>query len=189
MARRLWRADCVGGDLAPSPIYAGGLVLAIQPYSQMVAIKPTGQGDVTKTHVAWKAEDGIPDICSPVSDGTYVYLLDSEGLITCYKVEDGKKVYEHEMKETVPGLAEHRGRQALRPEPQRGHAHRPGRTRVQGTGQMRVGRGVLRLAGVRGRPDLHPRGRRISTALARPRQAEHRIRNQASNGAIGSDIC
>jgi outer membrane protein assembly factor BamB len=65
----------------------------------MVALKPTGQGDVTKTHIAWKGEDGIPDICSPVSDGTYVYLLDSEGLITCYNVADGKKVYEHELKE------------------------------------------------------------------------------------------
>ncbi|MCU0915641.1 MAG: PQQ-like beta-propeller repeat protein [Planctomycetes bacterium] len=97
--KELWRAECVGGDLAPSPIYAGGLVLAIQPYSQMVAIKPTGQGDVTKTHIAWKAEDGIPDICSPVSNGTYVYLLDSEGLLTCYQVADGKKVYEHELKD------------------------------------------------------------------------------------------
>jgi len=97
--KEIWRAECVGGDLAPSPICAGGMVFAIQPYSQMVAIKPTGQGDVTKTHVAWKAEDGIPDICSPVSNGTYVYLLDSEGLLTCYNVADGKKVYEHEMKE------------------------------------------------------------------------------------------
>jgi len=98
--KELWRADCVGGDLAPSPILAGGLVLAVQPYAQMVAIKPTGQGDVTKTHIAWKAEDGIPDICSPVSDGTHVYLLDTEGLITCYAVADGKKVYEHEIKES-----------------------------------------------------------------------------------------
>jgi len=97
--KELWRADCVGGDLAPSPIYAGDLVFAIQPYSQMVAIKPTGQGDVTKTHIAWKAEDGIPDICSPVSNGTYVYLLDSEGLLTCYQVADGKKAYEHELKD------------------------------------------------------------------------------------------
>jgi outer membrane protein assembly factor BamB len=97
--KEIWRAKCVGGDLAPSPICAGGLVFAVQPYSQMVALKPTGQGNVTKTHIAWKAEDGIPDICSPVSNGTYVYLLDSEGLVTCYQVEDGKKVYEHELKE------------------------------------------------------------------------------------------
>jgi outer membrane protein assembly factor BamB len=97
--KELWHAKCVGGDLAPSPICAGGLVLAIQPFSQLVAIKPTGQGNVTKTHIAWKGEDGIPDICSPVSDGKYVYLLDSEGLITCYNVADGKKVYEHDLKE------------------------------------------------------------------------------------------
>jgi outer membrane protein assembly factor BamB len=96
--KELWRAKCVGGDLAPSPLYAGGLVFAIQPFSQLVAIKPTGQGDVTKTHIAWKGEDGIPDICSPVSDGKYLYLLDSEGLITCYNVADGKKVYEHDLK-------------------------------------------------------------------------------------------
>jgi len=97
--KELWRAECVGGDLAPSPICAAGMVFAIQPYSQIVAIKPTGQGNVTKTHIAWKVEDGIPDICSPVSNGTYVYLLDSEGLVTCYNVADGKKVYEHELKE------------------------------------------------------------------------------------------
>jgi outer membrane protein assembly factor BamB len=97
--KELWRADCVGGDLAPSPISAGGFVLAIQPYSQIVAIRPDGQGDVTETHIAWKAEDGVPDICSPVSDGTYVYLLDSGGYLTCYQVADGKKVYEHELNE------------------------------------------------------------------------------------------
>jgi outer membrane protein assembly factor BamB len=97
--KELWRAKCMGGDLAPSPIYAGGLVLAIQPYSQLVALKPTGQGNVTKTHLAWKVEDGVPDICSPVSDGTYVYLLDSEGLVTCYRLEDGTKVYEHDLKD------------------------------------------------------------------------------------------
>ena len=97
--KELWRAKCVGGDLAPSPICAGGLIFAVQPFSQIVAIKPTGQGNVTKTHIAWKGEDGIPDICSPVSNGTYVYVLDSGGLVTCYSVADGKKVYEHELKE------------------------------------------------------------------------------------------
>lgn len=94
----IWRAECLGGDLAPSPIYAGGLVMAIQPYSQLVAVKPTGQGDVTKTHVAWKMEEGGPDICSPVSDGTYVYLLESADLLICCRVETGEKIYEQEIK-------------------------------------------------------------------------------------------
>jgi outer membrane protein assembly factor BamB len=95
----LWRAECVGGDVAPSPIYAGGLVMAIEPYSQVVAVKPTGRGDVTKTHVVWHMEDSGPDICSPVSDGKYVYTLESGGLLLCCNVEDGKKVYEKDLKE------------------------------------------------------------------------------------------
>ncbi len=96
--KEIWRAECLGGDLAPSPIYAGGLILAIQPYSQMVAVKPTGQGNVTETHVAWKMEEGGPDICSPVSDGKYVYLLESADLLICCKVETGEKLYEQEIK-------------------------------------------------------------------------------------------
>lgn len=94
----IWRAECLGGDLAPSPIYAGGLILAIEPYSQMVAVKPTGHGDVTKTHIVWKMEEGAPDICSPVSDGTYVYLLESSDLLICCKVETGEKLYEEKIK-------------------------------------------------------------------------------------------
>lgn len=95
----LWRAECVGGDTAPSPIYAGGLVMAIEPYSQMVAVKPTGQGDVTKTHVAWRMEESGPDICSPASDGKYVYTLESGGLLLGINLTDGKKVYEADLKE------------------------------------------------------------------------------------------
>jgi len=95
----LWRANCVGGDVAPSPICAGGMVFAIEPYSQMVAVRADGTGDVTKTHVAWHMEDSGPDICSPVSDGKYVYTLESGGLLLCINVADGKKLYEMDVKE------------------------------------------------------------------------------------------
>lgn len=96
----IWRAECAGGDVAPSPICAGGFVFAIEPYAQLVAIKPTGQGDVTETHIAWRMEEGAPDICSPVSDGTYIYLMESEGYLMCCNVADGKMVYEHDLRES-----------------------------------------------------------------------------------------
>jgi len=97
----LWRAECLGGDVAPSPIYAGGLVLVIEPYAQMVAIQPTGKGNVTETHIAWRMEEGGPDICSPVSDGEYVYLMESEDYLFCCKVADGEVVYEHDLSASV----------------------------------------------------------------------------------------
>jgi outer membrane protein assembly factor BamB len=95
----LWRVNCLTGDIAPSPIYANGLVFVIEPYSKLVAIKPDGKGDVTKTHVAWVSEEGGPDICSPVSNGERIFLLATEGLLECYKVTDGKKLWEKDLQE------------------------------------------------------------------------------------------
>jgi len=95
----LWRAKCVGGDIAPSPIYAGGLIFAIEPYTRLVAIRPDGRGDVTKTHIAWSIEEAIPDICSPVSNGELIFLLTTDGLLGCYKVTDGTKLWEEDLRE------------------------------------------------------------------------------------------
>jgi len=90
----LWRVDCLYGDVAPSPIYAGDLVLAVQEGGDLAAIRPTGRGDVTDTHVAWTGYEGLPDICSPVSDGELVFLLTSYGsVLTCYDIHDGKVLW------------------------------------------------------------------------------------------------
>jgi outer membrane protein assembly factor BamB len=95
----IWRANCINGDIAPSPIYANGLVFAIAPYSKLVAVKVNGKGDVTKTNIAWVNEEGGPDICSPLSDGKYVFLMATEGLLQCLNVSDGKKVWEKDFQE------------------------------------------------------------------------------------------
>ena len=39
----------------------------------MLALKAGGRGDVTKTHVLWSFGNG-PDVPTPVTDGTYVYV-------------------------------------------------------------------------------------------------------------------
>jgi outer membrane protein assembly factor BamB len=95
----IWRVNCLAGDIASSPIYANGLVFVIEPYSKMVAIKADGKGDVTETHIAWVSEEGGPDICSPVSNGKYIFLLATEGLLECYSVSDGKRLWEKDLQE------------------------------------------------------------------------------------------
>jgi len=95
----LWRVNCLSGDIAPSPIYANGLVFVIEPYSKLVAIKPAGRGDVTETHIAWISEEGGPDICSPVSNGEFIFLLATEGLLECNNTSDGKRLWEHDLEE------------------------------------------------------------------------------------------
>jgi outer membrane protein assembly factor BamB len=90
----LWRAECLGGDVAPSPVYANGLVLATTPYELLAAIRPGGQGDVSQSHIAWTADYNLPDISSPLSTGKLVFLLTTEGVLTCYDAEDGKMIWE-----------------------------------------------------------------------------------------------
>jgi len=106
--KEIWRAKCVGGDVAPSSICAGGLVFVIEPYKQLVAIRPDGQGDITRTHIAWRAVDSGPDICCPVSNGELIYVLTTEGMLICHRVADGTKVYEKDLNATFlasPSLA------------------------------------------------------------------------------------
>jgi outer membrane protein assembly factor BamB len=92
----LWRAKVLTGEVTPSPILAGGLILAAMESEKLSAIRPDGSGDVTATHVVWQAEDGLPDITSPLSDGERVYLLNTYGLFTCYALADGRKLWEHD---------------------------------------------------------------------------------------------
>jgi outer membrane protein assembly factor BamB len=93
----LWRVNALSGDVAPSPVFGGGMVLAVNAGAQLAAIRPDGCGDVTKTAVVWSASDGLPDICSPLTDGSRVWLLTMDGRLTCYGVKDGAKTYEVEL--------------------------------------------------------------------------------------------
>jgi outer membrane protein assembly factor BamB len=93
----IWRAELLRGEVTPSPIFAGGKLFVVSPSDRLLAIRPDGRGDVTKTHLAWSARDNVPDITSPVSNGELVFTLDSYGLLTCYEAGQGQKLWEHDL--------------------------------------------------------------------------------------------
>jgi outer membrane protein assembly factor BamB len=95
----LWRVNCLYGDVAPSPIYANGLIYVVEPDARLIAIRADGQGDITETHIAWDNDEWGPSMCSPLSNGELVFLLASEGLLGCYKSLDGTKLYEQDLRE------------------------------------------------------------------------------------------
>jgi outer membrane protein assembly factor BamB len=92
----IWRANCLDGEVTPSPIFIGGTLFVVSPTIKLQAIRPDGLGDVTKTHLGWVAEDGIPAVTSPVGNGELVFVVDSAGLLTCYDARDGKKQWDHD---------------------------------------------------------------------------------------------
>jgi outer membrane protein assembly factor BamB/type 1 glutamine amidotransferase len=92
----LWRFGGMGGEMVPSPIYSAGLFYVISPSETLYAIKPDGQGDITKTNVAWSSDEWVPDICSPVSNGELLFTLTTSGTLTCFDAKNGKKQWEHD---------------------------------------------------------------------------------------------
>lgn len=109
--KEIWRAECIDGDAAASPILAGNLAIAIEPVMQSLAIRTGGTGNVTETHIAWRNEDVGPEIVSPVSDGRRVFLMDTYGTLFAVNVQNGKLLYEYDFDETVnssPSLVDDR---------------------------------------------------------------------------------
>ena len=104
----LWRAECLDGEVTPSPIMVGGTLVVISPTTKLQTIRPDGAGDVTKTNLGWSAEDGIPAVSSPVSNGELIFVVDAGGVLTCYDAKDGKKQWDHDLADechTSPSLA------------------------------------------------------------------------------------
>ncbi|MCY3018324.1 MAG: PQQ-binding-like beta-propeller repeat protein [Planctomycetota bacterium] len=67
----LWRAGTLSGDVAACPVASNNLIYAAagQGGSELLALKPGGRGDVSKSAIAWSGEAPVPDASSPVCDG------------------------------------------------------------------------------------------------------------------------
>ncbi len=92
----IWKAKCLYGDVAPSPYYANGIVLAVKPSEELIALKANQKGDITDTGILWKTDEGVPDISSPLSDGKYVFTTTGE-TISCYNFKTGKLLWQKDM--------------------------------------------------------------------------------------------
>jgi len=92
----IWRANSLRQDVGPSPTFCDGVVYAVNDLSRLFAIRADGKGDVTATHILWKGEDNLPDTCSPLATKEHVFILTSEGMLTCYHAKKGDKLWEHD---------------------------------------------------------------------------------------------
>lgn len=85
---------CRGAGDASSPAYGSGLVYFDSGRGGAgVAVAPTGEGDVTETHVRWSVPQVPEAIGSPIIVGGYVYRLHSPGVLKCFEAATGKLVY------------------------------------------------------------------------------------------------
>lgn len=61
-----------------------------------LAVRPDGRGDVTDTHVVWKATRGLPYVPSPLCYEGRIYLVKNGGLASCLDAATGRMLYQEE---------------------------------------------------------------------------------------------
>jgi outer membrane protein assembly factor BamB len=59
----------------------------------MVAVKPGGHGDISKTHLAWQFSRGLPYVASPLFYEGRIYLIKDGGLLSSFDAKTGYPYY------------------------------------------------------------------------------------------------
>lgn len=91
--KEIWRCDTQGYSTIPRPVFGHGLVFissGYDPPSTLMAIRPDGTGDVTKTHVEWQTKKGAPLTPSPLLVGDELYVIADNGTASCFDAKTGK---------------------------------------------------------------------------------------------------
>jgi outer membrane protein assembly factor BamB len=87
----LWKVYHGGYNSAARPLVGGGLLIVTTAGGDnVVAIRPDGSGDVTKTHVAWKFKKSAPTRPSQAVVGDHLYLVSDTGVFSCVELATGR---------------------------------------------------------------------------------------------------
>jgi outer membrane protein assembly factor BamB len=96
--KELWRASGLNPDDDPyyrivaSPVAAGDVVVAPTRVKPMLVLRAFGSGDVTTSAGLWSFDRG-PDVPTPATDGTLLYVVTDKGLLYCMDLATGKAHY------------------------------------------------------------------------------------------------
>ena len=88
----IWRADHGDGfSVTPMAIYEAGTIVFSTGYGkgEFVGVDPTGMGDVTKTHLKWRARNA-PTMPSFVARDGSIYAITDQGILNRLDAQTGE---------------------------------------------------------------------------------------------------
>jgi outer membrane protein assembly factor BamB len=98
--KELWRVSYADGfSNVPRPVYGHGLVYIATGFQQptLMAVRPDGSGDVTKTHVAWTLRRAAPLTPSPLIVGDEIYIVNDGGIASCLDAKTGDPLWQQRL--------------------------------------------------------------------------------------------
>ncbi|HLN74164.1 MAG TPA: PQQ-binding-like beta-propeller repeat protein [Prolixibacteraceae bacterium] len=107
--KEIWQVFYGEDSTVSMPLSWGGLVFVNSGwmfpkdgspfYARLLAVDPTGKGDVTKTHVPWETGTDVPQISTPVIVDSLIYMVHERGDLTCLNARDGKVIWKTKLKD------------------------------------------------------------------------------------------
>jgi outer membrane protein assembly factor BamB len=98
--KEIWRVRYDEGfSNVPRPVFAHGLVFIATGFQQpsLLAVRPDGTGDVTKTHIAWELKRGAPLTPSPLVVGDEIYIVNDGGIASCLDARTGALIWQQRL--------------------------------------------------------------------------------------------
>jgi outer membrane protein assembly factor BamB len=98
--KEIWHADYPGGySVVPRPVYGNGLVYICTGYNKpkLLAIDPTGTGDVTETHIRWTTEKQVPHTPSLLLMGKNLFFVSDKGIACCVDALTGESHWQERL--------------------------------------------------------------------------------------------
>lgn len=105
---RLWWCNVPGGRVGDTvtPVLAKNLLYIDSGRGGPgVAVDPTGQGDVSKTHVRWKIASVPEGFSSPIIVGEHLYRLHSPGVLKSFRLADGTEAQRERLEGIDPAVS------------------------------------------------------------------------------------
>jgi len=96
----IWHVDYGQGySVVPRPVIGDGVVYVCNGFadSRILAIDPTGKGDVTDTHIKWKLTRGVPMTPSLLLVGKQLYFVSDRGIAMSVDAQTGGKIWQERL--------------------------------------------------------------------------------------------
>ena len=98
--REIWRVSYGDGfSNVPRPVYGQGLVYIATGFQtpSLIAVRPDGRGDVTRSHLAWTITRGAPYTPSPLLVGNDLYYVSDTGVLSLADASSGQILWQQRL--------------------------------------------------------------------------------------------
>jgi len=87
----LWVVYHGGMNVTQPPLYGNGKVILCTGDGglKMLAVRPEGRGDISKTNIDWTFSKNVPSRSSPILVDDLLYFTNESGMLTCIDAKSG----------------------------------------------------------------------------------------------------